>query len=139
MSDTLLSSDLLPPKAAAWQAALSALQPSSPCPNLSGEDWRRISESALDFIDRFGAEAAHYGWSDVELFGVHPDLGTMRTCWCGALMLPDRRVTAVSEDRISFDTSTYYRDLPGRPHGIPIWEFAARRSARIEGMKRTSS
>ncbi len=87
-------------------------------------------DSALAFIDRFGAEAVACGWTDVELFGVHPEHGTLRVDWCGALMIGVRPAVSVSADRISFGTMAIRHHAPGRPVGVPIWTFAASRKSR---------
>ncbi|WP_232632062.1 hypothetical protein, partial [Methylobacterium sp. Leaf118] len=78
----------LPPEAAAWKRGLLTMRADrSPCPRLGATAWGTMLESALDFVDRFGAEAAFLAWTAPQLFGVHPQHGTMRTDWCGALML----------------------------------------------------
>ncbi len=80
-------------------------------------------ESALDFVDRFGAEAAALGWSAPQLFGVHPQNGTLRTDWCGALMLSGQRATGIDVRCVAFGNTSAYRDTLGAPVGTPIWEF----------------
>src|ERR671913_311072 len=73
---------------AAWREALLALSPDhDPCPGFRPDAWARVQGNALDFLDRHGEEAARLGWTDVELFGVHPSRGTIRVDHTGALML----------------------------------------------------
>lgn len=49
--------------------------------------WTAKREKALAFIDRFSAEAHRLGWTAPQLFGVHPEHGTVRVDFCGALMI----------------------------------------------------
>ena len=48
--------------------------------------------------------------------------GFIRVDHCGALMISDERVRAIEGDKIRFGMTTYYRNLPGRPVGVPVWE-----------------
>ena len=122
------ASDPLPPEAAAWRNAFGALRPgSSPCRYLGATAWANIHEACTDFIERYGAEAVRLGWTAPQLFGVHPEHGTLRVDWCGVLMIGGRKATHIEAGRILFDNTSGYRDLPGLPVGMPIWEFAARR------------
>lgn len=79
--------------------------------------------SALSFLDQFGDAAAALGWTAADLFGVHPTAGVIRVDHCGALMISGERVRAIESDRIRFSLTTYYRNLPGRPVGVPVWAF----------------
>ncbi|MCJ2108261.1 hypothetical protein MKK70_23415 [Methylobacterium sp. E-041] len=82
-----------------------------------------MREAAIEFLDQFGDEAATLDWSTLDLFGVHPAAGVIRVDYCGALMLSGERVRAIESNRILFGMTTYYRDVPGRPEGVPVWEF----------------
>ena len=126
-----LVSDPLPPEAAAWRRAFGALRPTSPpCRYLNATAWANIHEACTDFIDRYGAEASRLGWTAPQLFGVHPEHGTLRVDWCGVMMVGGRKAVGLERDRILFGNLTGYRDVPGAPVGIPVWDFAARREAR---------
>ena len=94
-----------------------------PCPGLSGSKWSAVHEAALDALDRFGVELAEHGWTAPELFGVHPQAGVIRSDYCGALVLSGVKVSAVTDDRIAFTQTTYYRHVPGAGVGVPIWAF----------------
>ena len=112
-----------PSDAQAWRDALVAMKPTtSPCPGLTGPRWEKMREVAIDFFNRFGEEAAALGWTTAELFGVHPAAGFIRVDHCGALMISGERVRAIESDKIRFGMTTYYRNLPGRPVGVPVWE-----------------
>jgi len=109
---------------AVWTAGLARLTPHrAPCPDYRGDEWPRVLANAHAFLDTFGAQAEGLGWRTHELFGVHPEIGTVRPDYCGALTLgvggPVRLVTA---GEIRFGDLTHRR-LPGQPQGVPIWEF----------------
>jgi hypothetical protein len=117
----------LPPAVATWRDQIERIsERASPCRYLTPTQWARMRESALDFCDRFGAEAHRHGWTDRQLFGVHPEHGTLRVDYCGALMIAGDRVHAVDADRIVFERTAARRDKQGREWGPPIWEFAAK-------------
>lgn len=108
----------------AWRDALEAMKPTtSPCPGITGPHWEKIRESAIAFLDQFGEEAAALRWTAADLFGMHPTAGVIRVDHCGALIISGERVRAIEKDRIRFGLTTYYRDLPGRPVGVPVWAF----------------
>lgn len=114
----------LPTEVAAWREAIRHLSRDvPPCRHLNAQRWGEMRDAAMEFIDRFGPEAHRYGWSAVELFGVHPEHGTLRVDWCGALMICGRKATDVHASSIGFDGMTARRGLPGNPEGIPIWEL----------------
>lgn len=122
-----LASDPLPPQAAEWRKAFGILRPTSPpCRYVSATAWGNIHEVCVDFIERFGADAVRLGWKSTELFGVHPEHGLLRVDWCGVMMIGGRKAVGIEADRISFGNLTGYRNVPGAPTGIPVWEFAAR-------------
>lgn len=114
----------IPSEADAWREAFGALKPgTAPCYGLEGSRWGQIREAAIEFLDQFGNEAAALGWTTLDLFGVHPTAGVIRVDHCGALMLSGERVRAVESNRILFGMTTYYRNVPGRPSGVPVWAF----------------
>ncbi|MCJ2058784.1 hypothetical protein MKL09_19820 [Methylobacterium sp. J-048] len=82
-----------------------------------------MRESALDFCTRLGAEAHGLGWTAPQLFGVHPEHGTLRVEYCGALMVAGKEVHAIEADRVVFERTAAYRNTPGKVLGPPIWEF----------------
>ena len=54
---------------------------------------------------------------------MHPPVRTVRVETCRALMLNVRRVEAIGDTWIRFGNQTDRRDPPGRPVGVPLWEF----------------
>ena len=122
-----IASSRLPPAVASWRDQIERLSElASPCRYLAPAKWKAMRENALAFIDQHGADAHQLGWTAPELFGVHPQNGTLRVDSCGVLMLGSSAVQAVHADRIAFAQTSGYRFLNGQAPGIPIWEFAAR-------------
>jgi hypothetical protein len=98
----------------------------SPCRYLTPTKWAAMRTSALAFCDHHGAEAYRLGWTALQLFGVHPDYGTLRVAYCGALMVNGTPARGVEPNRVLFEQTAAYRDLQGQEWGVPVWEFAAR-------------
>ncbi|ACB81960.1 conserved hypothetical protein [Methylorubrum populi BJ001] len=122
-----VASDPLPPEAAEWRKAFGILRPSSPpCRYISATAWANIHEAFTDFIERFGAEAVSLGWKATELFGVHPEHGTLRVDWCGVMFTGGQKAIGIEPNRILFGNVSGYRNVHGAPVCVPIWEFAAR-------------
>ena len=122
-----LAPTMLPDVVALWRHALDAMPADrSPCRYLTPARWVQMRENALDFIDCHGAEAHRFSWTAPELFGVHPEHGTLRLEQCGLLMVSGRKADGVEADRIPFGNQTGYRGMPGQVFGPPIWEFAAK-------------
>ena len=122
-----LAPDLLPLEAAEWRKAFGALRPnSSPCRYLGATAWANIHEASTDFIERFGAEAVRLGWTAPQIFGVHPQHGTLRIDWCGVMITGGHKAIGIEPNRILFGNVSGYRNVAGAPVGIPIWKFATR-------------
>lgn len=118
---------IFPDTVALWRHALEALPENrSPCPRMTPDRWATTRAACLDFIDRFGAEAHRLGWTAPELFGVHPQHGTLRLEMCGVMMVNGRKADGVGADHIVLGNQTGRRDKPGQVFGPPIWEFAAK-------------
>ncbi|TXM63790.1 hypothetical protein FV226_27265 [Methylobacterium sp. WL12] len=94
-----------------------------PCPGYTATGWASVHARALAFLDTFGDQAEALGWTTPRLFGVHAEIGIIRTDACGGLVLPiGGPVRAITAATISFGHLTH-REMPGRPQGIPIWDF----------------
>ena len=109
---------------ALWCTGLATLDPgAAPCPDYRGLAWSRVLSRAVAFLDTFGAQAEALGWQTHELFGVHPEVGTVRPEHCGALVLTSGgAVRAITAETIAFDRGTYRRALE-QPQGVPVWSF----------------
>lgn len=55
-----------------WAAGLDALRNTSEAPGFAPAAWRSLIEDGEVFLAGWGAEAARLGWTDFDLFGVHP-------------------------------------------------------------------
>jgi hypothetical protein len=122
----LLPNDL-PAPAGEWAAKFSALDPRvDPCANLRSGDWPAIRYMVFDFLARQAASAIELGWSELELFGVHPVVGAARPDCCGALIvLSLAQMPVVSEiepDLIRGRGGLTFRRRPlGAIDSVPIW------------------
>jgi hypothetical protein len=117
----------LPPAVASWRDQIERLsQHALPCRYLAPTKWAAMRENALAFLDQFGAEAYRLGWTAPQLFGVHPQHGTVRVDFCGALMIAAAPVLGVEANRVLFERTSAYRNGPGQQWGIPVWEFAGK-------------
>jgi hypothetical protein len=117
----------LPSAVASWRDQIERLsEHASPCRYLAPAKWAAIRASAMAFIDQHGAEAHRLGWTAPQLFGVHPDHGTLRVDYCGALMVGGTPARGVEANRVLFEQTAAYRDRQGQEWGVPVWEFAAR-------------
>jgi hypothetical protein len=116
---------LVPADPQAWRAAFLNLRPSVvPCPGFTLQSWGGAHEACVEFLDRWADEAASLGWTTLEVFGVHPEVGTIRPDFCGAMVLSAERVSAITDKHMRFGNMTFYRDKPGRPNGaVPLWLF----------------
>ena len=108
-----------------WRTALLVLSPhGDPCPGFRPYGWARFLGNALDFLHRHGAEAARLGWTDVELFGVHPVVGVVRVDHAGALMLSvGSRVESVEAEAIRYSAGLVYRRSGAPAAAVPVWNF----------------
>lgn len=114
----------LPHAVATWRDQIERTsERASPCRYLTPTQWATFRESAIDFCDRFGADAL--ARTDRQMFWVHALHGTLRVDYCGALMIAGKKAQAVEADRVVFERTAGYRTTPGRAWGPPIWEFDA--------------
>ncbi|KQP67605.1 hypothetical protein [Methylobacterium sp. Leaf112] len=116
---------IVPADPHAWRQGFLNLRPNVvPCPGLTLQSWAGVHEACIAFLDARADEAAVLGWTTLDLFGVHPEAGVVRADFCGALVMSGERVSAITENRMAFVNTAYYRDKPGRPTGaVPIWLF----------------
>ncbi|MDH2310321.1 hypothetical protein [Methylobacterium brachiatum] len=114
----------LPSAVASWRDQLERLSPhASPCRYMPPARWATVREAAIDFCDRFGADALALGWTDRQLFGVHAQHGTLRVDCCGAVITGSDKALGVEASRVLYERTSSYRDRLGQEWGPPIWEF----------------
>jgi hypothetical protein len=117
--------NLVPADPKLWRQGFLDLRPSVvPCPGFTLQSWGGAHEACIDFLDRWADQAVGLGWTTLDLFRVHPEVGTIRPDYCGALVLSGERVSGIEETRIRLENTTFYRDKPGRLAGAaPLWTF----------------
>jgi len=116
---------IIPADPKLWRKGFLDLRPSVvPCPGFTMATWGATQAIGLDFLDRWADQAADLGWTTLNLWGVHPEAGTVRVDFCGALVLGSAMVTEVTAEHIKWQNATYQREQVGRPSGaVPIWLF----------------
>lgn len=114
----------LPPAVATWRDQIERLSPhASPCRYMPPARWAAVREAAINFCDRFGADALALGWTAPQLFGVHAQHGTLRVDYCGAVITGSDKALGVEASRVLYERTSSYRDRLGQEWGPPIWEF----------------
>ncbi|MGA4555645.1 hypothetical protein [Methylorubrum aminovorans] len=62
--------------------------------------------------------------------------GLLRVDWCG-VMIGGRKTVGIEADRIPFGNLTGYRNVPGAPVGIPVWDFYREGAEIVKRLDRT--
>ena len=97
-----------------------------PCAGFRTGDWLRIHDVIRTFLaSPFVKYGADFGWSDLDLFGVHPEVGVARPNACGALMTNayGSPVTPVTPQLIRFATGlAAYKKTLNVSGSVPIWD-----------------
>lgn len=114
----------LPATVLSWSRGLASLSPGVvPCRGLRPDEWAETHRRCQEFVERWGMQAHAAGWDTLRLFGVSPDLGTIRGDYCGVLMPCTRDVTEVTDEWIRIGNGRAWRLEPVKMPGmIPIWE-----------------
>jgi hypothetical protein len=92
---------------------------------LTNHAWAQIRINVLRFDAEHAAIAQELGWTDVDLFAVHPIVGAARVDCCGALMLARTPVVQVELTSIRYANDLTYRKQPFREPVVPVWHFGA--------------
>ena len=117
---------LVPAEPEIWRKAFLDLRPSVvPCPGFTVQSWGGAHEACVEFLDRWADEAAGLNWTTLELFGVHPEVGTIRPDFCGAHDAQRLSACPRSPDKhMRLREHAFYRDKPGLPSSaVPLWLF----------------
>jgi hypothetical protein len=115
----------------AWAEGFAELC-SMPVPaGFSPGRWHRIVDAAGVFVDRWAATAVACGWSDLDVFGCHPDRPDARFDAMGIVLLLDRcEIVAVDEHGadLVFNTGARqrYRRRPLPADTVSLWDLIAR-------------
>jgi len=111
-----------------WAEGFAAMA-SMPAPTgFSPERWARIVDATGTFLDRWAADAAKCGWSDLDLFGCDAAAPDRRFDCMGLVLLLDRwEVSGVDEAGADLVTETgaplRYRRRPLPGHTISLWQL----------------
>ena len=94
-----------------------------PCAGFRTGDWPCIHRAIRAFLDGYLAQlAADIGWTDLELFAVHREVGVARLDACGALMASRGvLVTQVTPQLNPLRQRTGRARAPGDRHGSSRW------------------
>ena len=118
-----------------WLAGLAGLDPlEPPCRGFRGDNWRYLHREAIRFVESPLARiAAEFGWSAVQLFGVHHVIGATRIDYCGALIVNahGHRVTQATASLLRFESglAAYRKDMDAALI-VPVWDFKNPAQAR---------
>jgi hypothetical protein len=115
----------VPRRWAEGYAALSSMQAPT---GFSPERWARIVDATGTFLDRWAADAAKCGWSDLDLFGCDAAAPDRRFDCMGLVLLLDRwEVSGIDEAGADLVTETgaplRYRRRPLPGHTISLWQL----------------
>jgi hypothetical protein len=109
-----------------WLAGFRMLSPEHPpCPAF--RRWYEVHRAARQFLDMHADRAAAFGWTTLELWGVHHKIGTLRLDCSGALMISGGApIVEVTPLLIRYGNGLAYRraQLPSAAECIPVWKYA---------------
>jgi hypothetical protein len=113
-----------------WAEGFAALIAMPPPAGFTPERWQRIVDAAGVFLDRWAAQAARCGWTDLDVFGVNPDRPDVRFDAMGLVLLLDRcQVVGIDQRGADLMMKTgdrlRYRRRPLPADTIPLWELAS--------------
>ena len=114
---------------AAWFAGVARLQFMAPPEGFKASRWRRLLIDAAVLLEEFGSELHRLGWSELDLFGIHPTApATAVQCFGLAACMNGGRVEDVQADYAAIRQATgsilTYRRKP-MLGAIPIWDYRA--------------
>jgi hypothetical protein len=96
--------------------------------------WAQIRMNVIWFDAEHAAIARELGWTDIDLFAVHPIVGAARVDCCGALILARSRVVRVDLTFIRYANDLTFRKILFREPVVLAWEFGCRMNrGRIPG------
>jgi hypothetical protein len=111
-----------------WAEGFAAMA-SMPAPGgFSPERWARIVDATGTFLDRWAADAAKCGWSDLDFFGCDAAAPDRRFDCMGLVLLLDRwEVSGIDEAGADLVTETgaplRYRRRPLPGHTVSLWQL----------------
>jgi hypothetical protein len=82
-----------------WASSLRRIDRNDPLSGFPTHWWVQIINDGLIFLEGWGVRAVALGWTESDMFGVHPMAPACRfDCMGLALLIAGGRVTALSED-----------------------------------------
>ena len=114
----------------AWAEGYASLCAMPPPAGFWPARWDRIIDATGAFLGRWAGEAIRSGWTDLDLFGCHPDAPDRRFDCMGLVLLLDRReVVSIDPDGADVVTVTgthqRFRRRPLPTKAVPLWGLRA--------------
>jgi len=105
--------------------------PSVPPGDFPARRWDQLRRDAADFLaSPWAMEAARFGWTDLDLFGVDADRPYTRIrgpAWCPAL--EGCKIVALSAEGATLETPAgvrqSYRRKPEQPGRVLVWKVGS--------------
>ncbi|BAQ49158.1 MULTISPECIES: hypothetical protein [Methylobacterium] len=114
----------LPSTILSWSRGLASFSPGAvPCRGLRPDEWCETHLLCGEFVERWGMQAHAAGWDTLRLFGIHPELGTIRGDYSAILVTLSVDVHEVTAEWTKLESWTAYRREPVKmPGTIQMWE-----------------
>jgi hypothetical protein len=111
-----------------WAEAYALLRAMPAPPGFSEARWNQIIDATDRFLGGWGAEAIRCGWSDLDVFGCHPDRPSARFDAMGLVLLLDRcKVVGVDQDGADLVTASgarqRFRRRPLAQGTVALWHL----------------
>jgi hypothetical protein len=110
-----------------WRKCFARLDPArDPCAGFRTGEWPRVHNVISTFLaGPFVKHAVDHGWTDRELFGVHPVVGVARPDACGVLMTNGRGapVTHVTPELFRFGNLAGRKDRLNVADSVAVWDW----------------
>ncbi len=112
----------------AWTAGLEVFN-RKPCPiAVEPKRWQQLQEDTTRFVDRWGKQAAAFGWSALDVFGCHPENPAGRSDFMGLIWrIVGAEIRAMGTELVILQTRSgvlqrvpKYGDVRGQ---ILVWEL----------------
>jgi len=118
-----------------WRTCFARLDPRrDPCAGFRTDEWPRVYRVIAAFLaGPFAKLAVDAGWTDLELFGVHPAVGIARSDACGALMTNalGAPVTQITRELVRFNNGlAVYKARLNVGGSVPVWDWKTKEDVR---------
>jgi hypothetical protein len=110
-----------------WRIGFARLDPArDPCAGFRTGEWPRMHNVIRTFLaGPFAKRAVDHGWTERELFGVHPVVGVARSDCCGVLMANalGAPVTRVTSMLFQFGNVVGHKATLNVGSSVPVWDW----------------